>query len=149
MQVRETLIWNKSVFAFGRQDYQWKHEPCLYGWKDGAGHEWYSDRKQTTVLDFDKPSKSDIHPTMKPLKLFAYQICNSTKKGDKVLDIFGGSGTTIISCEETGRVGYSCELDEKYVDAIVQRYINHKGNDEDVFVIRDGVRMPYKELNNG
>ena len=148
-KVRECLIWNKNTMVLGRQDYQWKHEPCLYLWKDGASHYWNSDRKQTTVLDFDKPSRSDIHPTMKPVGLFAYQIGNSTKKGDRVLDIFGGSGTTIIASEQLGRVGYSCELDERYVDAIVQRYINLKGNDEDVFVIRDGVRIPYKELGNG
>lgn len=146
MQVRQTLIWNKSVFAFGRQDYQWKHEPCLYGWKEGAGHLWYSDRKQTTVLDFDKPSRSDIHPTMKPVALFAYQIQNSTKGDDCVLDLFGGSGTTMIACEQLHRKSYLCELDPRYVDAIVQRYINLKGTDEDVFLIRDGERIPYKDV---
>lgn len=146
MQVRQNLIWNKSVFAFGRQDYQWKHEPCLYGWKDGAGHNWYSDRKQTTVLDFAKPSKSDIHPTMKPVGLFAYQIGNSTKKGDIVLDLFGGSGTTMMACEQLGRESRLCELDPRYVDAIVKRYINFKGSDEDVYVIRDGERIPYKDV---
>lgn len=127
MRVRETLIWNKSVFAFGRQDYQWKHEPCLYGWKDGASHFWNSDRKQTTVLDFDKPSKSEEHPTMKPIALFAYQITNNTHEGDAVLDIFGGSGTTIIACEQLKRKAYSCELDEHYCDVIIQRWENLTG----------------------
>ena len=145
-KVRQTIIWNKSSLIMGRQDYQWKHEPCLYGWKDGAAHKWYSDRKQPTVIDLTKPSNSKFHPTMKPVELFGYQIGNSTKKADSVLDTFGGSGTTMIACEQLGRKSYLCELDPKYVDVIVQRYINFKGNDEDVFVIRDGVRMPYKEL---
>lgn len=124
MQVRENLIWNKNVFALGRQDYQWKHEPCLYGWKDGASHLWASDRKQSTVIDFDKPSKSVEHPTMKPVGLFAYQISNNTHEGDKVLDIFGGSGTTIVACEQLNRKGYVCELDPHYCDVIIQRWEN-------------------------
>lgn len=127
MQIRENLIWNKSVFAFGRQDYQWKHEPCLYGWKDGSSHAWYSDRKQTTVLNFDKPSKNAEHPTMKPVKLFDYLIKNSSKKGDIVFDSFGGSGTTIIACEQNGRSGYCTELDPIYCDVIVQRWENLTG----------------------
>lgn len=127
MQVRQNLIWNKNTFALGRQDYQWKHEPCLYGWKDGAGHNWYGDRKQTTVLDFDKPNRSELHPTMKPVDLFAYLIYNSSKAKDRVLDLFGGSGTTIIACEQTGRCGYSMELDPKYCDVIVARWENLTG----------------------
>ena len=127
MQVRQNLIWNKSVFTFGRQDYQWKHEPCLYGWKDGAGHDWFSDRKQTTVIDYEKPSKSELHPTMKPVGLFAYQIQNSTKDGDNVLDLFGGSGTTLIACEQLNRKAYLCELDTKYCDVILQRWENLTG----------------------
>ncbi len=114
--------------VLGRQDYQWKHEPCLYGWNDGASHNWYSDRKQTTILEFDKPSRNEDHPTMKPVELFAYQIQNSTKKGDVVLDLFGGSGTTIIACEQTGRIGYCMELDPKYCDVIIKRYENLTGN---------------------
>lgn len=98
-KVRECLIWNKNCMVMGRQDYQWKHEPCLYGWKDGASHVWASDRKQTTVLDFARPNRNDIHPTMKPVALFAYQIKNNTYKGDAVLDTFGGSGSTLIACE--------------------------------------------------
>lgn len=121
-QVRQCLIWVKNVMVMGRQDYQWKHEPCLYGWKDGAGHNWYSDRKQTTVLEFDRPSRSELHPTMKPLPLFDYQIKNSTRKGDAVLDLFAGSGTTIICCEENGRDAYLMELDARYCDVIVNRW---------------------------
>ena len=122
LSLRQTLIWNKNAITLGRQDYQWKHEPCLYGWKDGARHSWYSDRSQSTVLDFKKPTRSEEHPTMKPVELFAYQIQNSTKKGDIVLDLFGGSGTTIIACEQTGRIGYSMELDPKYCDVIIKRW---------------------------
>ena len=127
LTLRQTLIWNKNAMTLGRQDYQWKHEPCLYGWKDGAGHNWYSDRCQTTVLDFNKPLRNGEHPTMKPVELFAYQIQNSTKKGEIVLDLFGGSGTTIIACEQTGRIGYSMELDPKYCDVIIKRYENLTG----------------------
>lgn len=128
LTLRQTLIWNKNAMTLGRQDYQWKHEPCLYGWKDGAGHNWYSDRCQTTVLEFNKPPRNGEHPTMKPVELFAYQIQNSTKKGEAVLDLFGGSGTTIIACEQTGRIGYSMELDPKYCDVIIKRYENLTGN---------------------
>lgn len=126
-QVRECLIWNKNTFAMGRQDYHWKHEPCLYGWKDGAGHLWASDRKQTTVIDFDKPSKSELHPTMKPVGLFDYQIQNNTKGGDSVLDLFAGSGTTIMACEQNGRNAYCMELDPRYVDVIIKRWENFTG----------------------
>ena len=126
-KVRECLIWNKSSMVMGRQDYQWKHEPCLYGWKDGASHLWASDRKQTTVLNFDKPNKSDLHPTMKPIALFAYQISNNTHENDHVLDLFGGSGTTLIACEQLKRKAYLCELDPHYVDVIIQRWENFTG----------------------
>ena len=127
LEVRQELIWKKNTMVLGRQDYQWKHEPCLYGWKDGASHNWYSDRCQTTILEFDKPARNGEHPTMKPVELFAYQIQNSTKKNDIVLDLFGGSGTTIIACEQTGRIGYSMELDPKYCDVIIKRYENLTG----------------------
>lgn len=128
LEVRQELIWKKNSMTFGWQDYQWKHEPCFYGWKDGASHNWYSDRCQTTILEFDKPARNGEHPTMKPVELFAYQIQNSTKKGDIVLDLFGGSGTTIIACEQTGRIGYSMELDPRYCDVIIKRYENLTGN---------------------
>lgn len=125
--VRQCLIWNKNSMVMGRQDYQWKHEPCLYGWKDGAGHLWASDRKQVTVIDYAKPQRNDIHPTMKPVGLFDYQIKNNTKGGDIVLDLFGGSGTTIMACEQDGRRGYVMELDPRYVDAIIKRWENFTG----------------------
>ena len=127
LQVRQCLIWKKSSLVMGRQDYQWKHEPCLYGWKDGAGHLWASDRKQTTILEFDKPHRNDVHPTMKPVGLFEYQMLNNTKGGDIVLDLFGGSGTTIIAAEKNGRYGYLMELDPKYCDVIVQRWQEFTG----------------------
>lgn len=122
LYVREQLIWNKSSLILGRHDYHFKHEPCYYGWKEGASHNWYNDRSQTTVMDFEKPRKNDLHPTMKPVPLFAYQIANSSKKGDIVLDTFGGSGTTIIACENLGRKGRSVELDPHYCDVILARW---------------------------
>lgn len=127
-KVRQCLIWNKNAMVMGRQDYQWKHEPCLYGWKDGASHNWYSDRKQTTVLEFNKPTRSELHPTMKPLDLFAYQMKNSTAKGDIVLDLFGGSGTTLMVSEQLDRNAYVMELDPRYVDAIINRWENMTGS---------------------
>jgi len=123
LQIRQCLIWNKQSMVLGRQDYQWKHEPCLYGWRDGGAHVWYGDRKQTTVLSFDRPSVSAEHPTMKPVDLFAYQLENSTKSGDIVLDPFLGSGTTIIAAEKLGRICYGVELDPHYCDIIVSRFI--------------------------
>ena len=126
-QVRQCLIWNKNALVLGRQDYQWKHEPCLYGWKGGASHTWLSDRTQTTVLDFDKPTRSEIHPTMKPIGLFDYQIRNSCPVGGAVLDLFNGSGTTIMACEQNGRSAYTMELDPRYVDAAIARWEDFTG----------------------
>jgi len=125
--VRQCLIWKKSSLVMGRQDYHWKHEPCLYGWKDGAGHLWATDRKQTTILEFDKPSRNGEHPTMKPVGLFEYQMLNNTKGGDIVLDLFGGSGTTMLAAEKHGRHGYLMELDPKYCDVIVKRWEDFTG----------------------
>ena len=122
LTVKEQLIWNKNALVFGRQDYHWKHEPCLYGWKDGASHNWYADRKQTTVIDFDKPLRNGEHPTMKPVGLIAYLINNSTKENDLVLDIFGGSGTTLIACEQMNRKCLMMELDPHYCDVIINRW---------------------------
>lgn len=122
LEVKQQLIWVKSSLVIGRQDYQWKHEPCLYGWKEGASHKWYSDRSQTTILEFDKPNRNGLHPTMKPLDLIGYLIKNSSKKGDKVLDIFGGSGSTLIACEQLDRQCYTMELDERYASVILKRY---------------------------
>lgn len=127
LSVRQQLIWNKNSMVVGRQDYQWKHEPCLYGWAEGGSHSWYSDRKQTTVLNFDRPTHSDLHPTMKPVALFDYQIKNSTKSGDVVLDLFGGSGTTIMACEQDGRNACVMEYDPKYVDVIIKRWEDFTG----------------------
>jgi site-specific DNA-methyltransferase (adenine-specific) len=121
-KVRQCLIWLKSCMVMGRQDYQWKHEPCLYGWTEGAAHFWNSDRKQTTILEFAKPSRNGEHPTMKPVDLFQYQMANSTKPGDIVLDSFGGSGTTMIAAERINRKARLMELDPAYCDVIVQRW---------------------------
>jgi site-specific DNA-methyltransferase (adenine-specific) len=120
--VRQCLIWNKNSLVMGRQDYHWKHEPCLYGWKEGAAHYWGSDRTQTTVLDFNKPSRNGEHPTMKPVELFQYQLENSSKSKGVVLDLFGGSGTTAIACEKAGRHARLMELDPRYCDVIVKRW---------------------------
>lgn len=127
LKVREELIWEKNQIVLGRQDYQWKHEPCLYGWNENGSHAWYSDRKQTTVLHFDKPKRSDLHPTMKPIPLFDYQIKNSSKAGDIVLDLFGGSGTSIMACEQNNRSCYTMEFDPKYVDVIIDRWKSFTG----------------------
>jgi site-specific DNA-methyltransferase (adenine-specific) len=120
---RQNLIWKKDVMVMGRQDYHWHHEPCLYGWKDGGAHGWYSDRKQTTILEFERPRVSKEHPTMKPVPLIGYQIGNSSKTGDIVADAFGGSGTTMVACQQLQRKGYLVEFDPKYCDVIVSRMI--------------------------
>ncbi|UYY07023.1 DNA modification methylase [Enterococcus faecalis] len=120
--VKQELIWNKNSMVLSRQDYHWKHEPCLYGWASGGSHSWYSDRKQTTILNFDRPTVNKEHPTMKPVALFDYQIKNSSKRGDCILDLFGGSGTTLIACEQNEREAYLMELDPRYVDVIIARW---------------------------
>ena len=121
-KVRQCLIWNKDHMVLGRQDYHCKHEPCLYGWKEGAAHYWGTNRKQTTVIDYKRPNRADIHPTMKPVGLFDYQIKNNTKKGEIVLDLFNGSGTTLIACEQNGRKARCMEIDPRYVDATIKRW---------------------------
>jgi len=121
-QIRQCLIWVKQTMVMGRQDYHWKHEPCLYGWKSGAGHLWNTDRKQVTVLEFDRPSRNAEHPTMKPVELFEYQMLNNTKKNHIVLDSFGGSGTTMIAAEKNGRKSRLMELDPRYCDVIIKRW---------------------------
>lgn len=133
-KVRQCLIWKKSSLVMGRQDYHWKHEPCLYGWKEGAGHLWAADRKQTTILEFDKPSRNGEHPTMKPVALFEYQMLNNTKGGDIVLDSFGGSGTTLIAAEKNGRIARLMELDPKYCDVIVKRWEDFTGQKAELIV---------------
>jgi len=141
-KVRQCLIWKKSSLVMGRQDYHWKHEPCLYGWKEGAGHLWAADRKQTTILEFDKPSRNGEHPTMKPVGLFEYQMLNNTKGGDIVLDLFGGSGTTMLAAEKHGRVAYLMELDPKYCDVIVQRWQEFTGKT----AFLEGTNEPFVKL---
>jgi site-specific DNA-methyltransferase (adenine-specific) len=123
IMVKQCLIWVKNSMVMGRQDYQWRHEPCLYGWKEGAAHGWYSDRKQTTILEFDRPSRNAEHPTMKPIPLIAYQIGNSSKQGDIVADAFGGSGTTMVAAHQLNRKGYLVEFDPKYCQVIVDRMV--------------------------
>jgi site-specific DNA-methyltransferase (adenine-specific) len=127
-QVRQTLIWNKNNSAFGRSDFHWKHEPCLYGWKEGAAHSWYNDRKQTTVLDFNRPARSEQHPTMKPVDLIEYCLGNNTQQNAIVLDSFGGSGTTLIACERQHRHARLMEIDPAYCDVIVKRWEDFTGN---------------------
>lgn len=126
-QIRQCLVWNKDNSMFSRQDYHWKHEPCLYGWKEGAAHSWFTDRKQTTVLEFKRPSRSEEHPTMKPVELFEYQIGNSCPPKGIVLDTFLGSGTSIIASEKLGMTCYGLELDPHYCDVIIQRWENATG----------------------
>ena len=127
LELKQNLIWAKNSMVMGRQDYQWQHEPCLYGWKRGASHSWYSDRKQTTIIKYDRPSKSKLHPTMKPVGLVEYLIKNSSKQEDIILDPFLGSGTTIIACEKQSRICYGFELEPKYCDVIIKRWENFTG----------------------
>ena len=140
-------IWKKNSLVLGRSPYQWIHEPCLFGWKKGGKHQWYSDRKQTTVWEYDKPKSSPDHPTMKPVTLMSYPIKNSTMTNGIVLDPFLGSGSTMVACMETDRVCRGIELDPKFVDVIVKRYIQaNQGNYSDVFVIRDGQKLMFDEV---
>ena len=141
-----TCIWKKQSLVLGRSPYQWQHEPCLFGWKQKGKHQWYSGRKETTIWEFDKPKKNGDHPTMKPIPLIAYPIKNSSMTNCIVLDPFGGSGSTLIACEQTGRVCRTIELDEKFCDVIVKRYIEQVGTAENVFVIRDGLKVSYDDL---
>lgn len=138
-------VWVKQSLVLGRSDYQFQHEPVLYGWKPTGKHRWYSDRKQTTVWNFDRPSKSPDHPTMKPVPLIAYPIQNSSMTNCIVFEPFAGSGSTLIACEQTGRICYAVELDEKYCDVIVKRYIETAGG-EGVFLLRNGNKINYKNV---
>lgn len=138
-KVRQCLIWNKNSMVMGRQDYHWKHEPCLYGWKEGAGHLWAADRTQTTIIDHDRPSRSTDHPTMKPVGLMEYCIKNNTKGEDLVLDLFLGSGSTLLAADKSGRICYGLELGPNYCDVIVSRWINWRiENGLDVSVRKNG-----------
>ena len=139
-------IWKKQSLVLGRSPYQWQHEPCLYGWKKNGKHQWHTGRKETTIWEFDKPKKNGDHPTMKPIPLLAYPIKNSTMSNSVVLDPFGGSGSTLIACEQTERICYTVELDEKFCDVIVKRYIEQVGGADGVTVQRDGLTYKYSEL---
>ena len=140
-------IWKKNALVLGRSPYQWLHEPCLFGWKQKGKHQWYSDRKQTTVWEYDKPRSSKEHPTMKPITLMSYPIKNSTMTNGIVLDPFLGSGSTLIACCETDRVCRGIELDPKFMDVIVKRYIEWAGGKfEDVYVLRDGQKLRFDEV---
>ncbi len=141
-----TCIWKKQSLVLGRSPYQWQHEPVLFGWKKKGKHNWYSDRKQTTIWEFEKPKKNKDHPTMKPVALVAYPILNSSLTNCIVLDPFGGSGSTLIACEQTDRICHMIELDEKYTDVIVKRYIEQVGNSDGVFLLRNGVEYSYKDV---
>lgn len=139
-------IWKKDRLVLGRSPYQWQHEPCLFGWKAGGKHQWYSDRKQTTIWEYDRPTSSKDHPTMKPIALMAYPIQNSCMSNCIVLDPFSGSGSTLIACEQTNRICYGIELDEKFVDVIVARYIEQTGDADSVFLLRGGEKLPWSEV---
>ena len=139
-------IWVKDSLVLGRSDYQWQHEPVLYGFMQNGKHKWYSDRKQTTIWHFDKPKRNANHPTSKPLDLLGYPIGNSTQENGVVIDTFGGSGSTLMACEQMNRICYMMELDEKYASVILRRYVEDTGNAEGVYVIRNGQQIPYSDL---
>lgn len=139
-------IWKKPSLVLGRSPYQWQHEPCLYGWKKKGKHQWYSGRKETTIWEFEKSKKNADHPTMKPIALLAYPITNSSMSNTLILDPFGGSGSTLIACEQTDRSCYTIELDEKFCDVIVKRYIEQVGTNKDVSVLRAGKEYLYNEV---
>lgn len=139
-------IWAKQSLVLGRSPYQWKHEPVLFGWLKDGKHNWYGDRKQSTIWNFDRPSKNALHPTMKPVGLCAYPIQNSSMSNCIVLDPFGGSGSTLIACEQTNRICYTIELDEKYSDVIVKRYIEQARTDKEVFLLRNGEKIAFVDV---
>ncbi len=139
-------IWKKQSLVLGRSPYQWQHEPVLYGWKKGGKHQWYTGRKETTIWEFDKPKKNGDHPTMKPIPLLAYPIMNSSMSNTLVVDPFGGSGSTLIACEQTDRSCNTIELDPKFCDVIVKRYIEQVGSSEKVTCQRDGLTYSFDEL---
>jgi len=141
-----TCIWKKQSLVLGRSPYQWQHEPILFGWKKSGKHAWYTDRKQTTIWEFDKPRKSGDHPTSKPVQLIAYPIVNSSMTGCIVLDPFGGSGSTVLACEQTDRICYTVELDVKFCDVITKRYIEMVGSDKDIYLIRNGKKVCYSDV---
>lgn len=149
-----TCIWKKQSLVLGRSPYQWQHEPILFGWKKKGKHQWYTGRKESTIWEFDKPKKNGDHPTMKPIELISYPIKNSSMTNSLILDMFGGSGSTLIACEQLNRMCRTIELDEKFCDVIVKRYVEYVGNSESVYIIRVGKQLSYSEViqdesNNG
>lgn len=139
-KLAECLIWVKNALVLGRQDYHWRHEPILYGWKEGAAHFFIDDRTQDTIWEYNKPKRNDVHPTMKPLELVGRAISNSSKPRDKVLDLFGGSGSTMMASEQLGRRSFLMELDERFVDVVVKRYITLVESNDNCYLIRNGKR---------
>ena len=139
-------IWVKNSLVLGRSDYQWQHEPVLFGWKKGGKHSWYSDRRQTTIWNYDKPKRNKNHPTSKPLDLLGYPICNSSQENAIILDTFGGSGSTLMACEQLNRICHMMELDEKYASVILRRYVEDTGDKENVYVIRGDEQIFYSAL---
>ena len=139
-------IWSKNSLVLGRSDYQWQHEPVLYGFLKNGKHRWYSDRKQTTIWNFNKPKRNENHPTSKPLDLLSYPIRNSSQENAIIIDTFGGSGSTLMACEQTNRICHTMELDEKYASVILRRYVEDTGDAENVYVLRGDKRIPYAEL---
>lgn len=145
-KLAECLIWVKNSLVLGRQDYHWRHEPILYGWKEGAGHYFVDDRTQDTIWEYNKPKANNLHPTMKPLELVGKAIKNSSKRNESVLDLFGGSGSTLIACEQIQRNAFLMELDERYVDVIVKRYLRFIQSYEGCYLIRDGEKIPLESI---
>lgn len=139
-------IWVKDSLVLGRSDYQWQHEPILYGFLKNGKHSWYSDRKQTTIWNFKKPKRNENHPTSKPLDLLSYPIRNSSQENAIVLDTFGGSGSTLMACEFSNRICYTMELDEKYASVILRRYVDNTNDIDNVYCIRDGKKVLYTEI---
>ncbi len=145
-KLAECLIWVKNALVLGRQDYHWRHEPILYGWKEGAAHYFVDDRSQDTIWEYNKPRKNEEHPTMKPLELVGKAISNSSRRHESVLDLFGGSGSTMIAADQLDRKSYLMELDEKFIDVIVRRYIKHKASNDNCYLIRNGKRSPLSDF---
>ena len=146
-KLAECLVWVKNALVLGRQDYHWRHEPILYGWKEGAAHYFIDDRTQDTIWEYNKPRRNEEHPTMKPLELVGRAIANSSRVGETVLDLFGGSGSTLIAADQLGRSAYLMELDEKFVDVIIKRFVRYKeGNNDGFYRIREGIKTPLSEI---
>ena len=145
-KLAECLIWVKNSLVLGRQDYHWRHEPILYGWKEGGAHYFVDDRTQDTIWEYNKPKANNLHPTMKPLELVGKAIKNSSRKGELILDLFGGSGSSLIASEQIERNAYLMELDERYVDVIVKRYLKFVQTYDNCYLLRDGNKIPLNQI---